>query len=552
MATAPHLANLSDADRRTLEGRLEDFERSWDENRFVNAVRDLPVTDPLRLPALIEMARIDLKCRWRRGSRVRVEAYLKACPDLGNADTVPLALLQTEYEARRQAGDQVSAGQFASRFPRRSEELRQWEQESATRQAPTPAETAAPATGTMPSQPSTGPVTGRVGRPSDQFGRYRLIKKLGQGGMGTVYLAKDTQLDRQVALKVPHFTEEDGPELLQRFHREARSAATVVHTNICPVYDVGQIDGVHYLAMAYVEGQTLAEVVRGNKQLPQPRAVQLVRKLASAMEEAHGHGIIHRDLKPGNVMINARGEPVIMDFGLARRLNSDDPRLTRAGAVLGSPSYMAPEQLSGDANAIGPWCDVYSLGVILYELLTGRVPFEGPPATVWAQLLMDEPAPPSKHRPDLDPGLEAVVLKAMTKKKESRFASMAEFAEALEPFQRGAATEGPSGEVRTTTVTTAPGAQTARPHHGATPKPRPPRAEGGGPPPAPPAREITPKPRPPRANKETDEQPPDAVPKPPRQPRPFPPLPTRWVWWALGGLAVLILIASLVYYFITR
>ena len=270
----------------------------------------------------------------------------------------------------------------------------------------------------------------------EQFGRYRIVKKLGQGGMGAVYLAHDTQLDRPVALKVPHIAAEDSPATLQRFQREARAAAALDHPNLCRVYDVGTQNDVPFLTMAYVEGRTLAEVIKRDKLLPQTEAAGIVHKLALAMHEAHAKGIIHRDLKPSNVMINPRGEPVVMDFGLARQSNRINTRVTRPGALMGTPSYMPPEQVRGDVDAMGPGCDIYSLGVILYQLLTGHVPFEGPMDVVLGQILTQPPSPPSSYRPDLDLRLEAICLEALRKDIASRHASMAELAEDLTSWLR--------------------------------------------------------------------------------------------------------------------
>src|SRR4051812_34074977 len=151
--------------------------------------------------------------------------------------------------------------------------------------------------------------------------------------MGAVYLAHDTQLDRRVALKVPHFTPEDGPEVIDRFYREARAAATFDHPNLCPIYDVGQVDGIHYLTMPYIVGKSLSEVIDPDKPTPQRQAAAVVRKLALALEEAHSRGVIHRDLKPANIMATNRRQLVIMDFGLARRAEGDDDRLTKTGAI---------------------------------------------------------------------------------------------------------------------------------------------------------------------------------------------------------------------------
>jgi hypothetical protein len=263
-----------------------------------------------------------------------------------------------------------------------------------------------------------------------RLGRYQLLKLLGEGGMGTVYLAQDTHLDRPVALKVPHFEAADGPRVWERFYREARAAATIRHPHVCPVHDVGEIDGTPYLTMAYVEGKPLSEFAAERPLTPRQAAV-LVRKLALALQEAHQKGVIHRDLKPANVMIDLRGEPILMDFGLARRTGGGDPRLTLCDAALGTPAYMPPEQVSGHLGATGPASDVYSLGVMLYELVTGRLPFHGGAKSMLAQVLMDEPPPPSAVRPDLDPRLEAICRKAMAKKVEDRYASMAELAAAL-------------------------------------------------------------------------------------------------------------------------
>jgi hypothetical protein len=288
------------------------------------------------------------------------------------------------------------------------------------------------------SPPEATPAPGRLLR---QFGRYRIVRRLGRGSMGSVYLAHDTQLDRRVALKVPHFWPEGGENEpnhvdVDRFYREARVAATFDHPNLCPVYDVGQIGGTHYLSMAYIKGRSLSDYIDPNKPMPLHRVAALVRKLALAMVVAHERGVVHRDLKPSNIMVNSRRELVIMDFGVAWRIGSSDERLTKHGMVLGTPAYMSPEQFSGNAEALGPRCDIYSLGVIMYELLTACRPFVGLEAVILGQILFLEPAPPSGHRPDLDAQIEAICLKAMAKRPEDRYASMGEFAAALGDYLR--------------------------------------------------------------------------------------------------------------------
>ncbi len=268
----------------------------------------------------------------------------------------------------------------------------------------------------------------------ERIGRYRILSLLGQGGMGSVYLAEDTQLQRRVALKVPRFAADIDPAILERFYREARTAARLQHPNICPVFDVDQVDGTHYLTMAFIEGDTLAKQVSAYGQKPPRDAVSLVRTLALALDEAHRMGIIHRDLKPSNVMINNRGEPIVMDFGLAREIQSSSIDLSAPGMVMGTPSYMAPEQARGDQAAIGPSCDIYSLGIVLYQLLVGELPFQGTMLDVIGQHLHVPPPRPSLRRPDLDSAVEAICLKAIAKEASQRFLSMAEFAAALQGY----------------------------------------------------------------------------------------------------------------------
>lgn len=247
--------------------------------------------------------------------------------------------------------------------------------------------------------------------------------------MGAVYLAHDAHLDRWVALKVPRpGLDNDG-----RFLREARAAAMVRHPGLCPVYDVGHIDGVLYLSMAYIEGQPLSAFLQ-LEQAPSPReALEIAGQIALAMHEAHQRGIIHRDLKPANVMIDLRRQPIIMDFGLARRgPETGDIRLTQSGVIMGTPAYMSPEQVNGAIEAMGPACDIYSLGVMLYELLAGRLPFLGSAGEVMAQIATATPPPPSQFQASLDPQLDAICLRALAKNPAERFASMQDFATALQ------------------------------------------------------------------------------------------------------------------------
>jgi serine/threonine protein kinase len=244
--------------------------------------------------------------------------------------------------------------------------------------------------------------------------------------MGTVYLARDSRLDRDVALKVCLLS---GEQALERFRREAKAAAALRHPHLCPVYEADVRDSIPYLVMAFISGPTLAERLNEHGPLPPREAAILVQKLALALHDAHGRGIVHRDLKPSNIALDERGEPVVLDFGLA--LAGADQRLTQTGAKVGTPAYMAPEQISGQTRMIGPGTDIYALGVVLYELVTGQLPFVGPLGAVYGQILHAVPEAPSTLRPGLGEELDRICLKALEKKIEERFKSMAHLAEAL-------------------------------------------------------------------------------------------------------------------------
>jgi hypothetical protein len=218
---------------------------------------------------------------------------------------------------------------------------------------------------------------------------------------------------------------------MERFQREARSAAQIWHPHVCPIYDVGDHEGQPYVVMAYVEGQSLAgRLARGGRFEDVGEAVALVRQILDALEAVHAHGIVHRDLKPSNVMLDAARRAVLTDFGLARPEN-EAGRLTSEGVIVGTPAYMAPEQAAGQSDRIGPWTDLYSVGVLLFEMLTGRLPFEGPPLAVLGKILHEPPPALTGLRPYLDPRLESVLLRAMAKEPESRFQSARHFADAL-------------------------------------------------------------------------------------------------------------------------
>jgi eukaryotic-like serine/threonine-protein kinase len=273
----------------------------------------------------------------------------------------------------------------------------------------------------------------------EHIGRYRVLEQVGAGGMGTVYRAFDPELRREVAVKVPRL---NGPEpapatTRERFLREARAAAAVRHPHVCPIHDVGEHDGVPFVVLAFVPGLSLARWLKDHHRFEDVRAaVTLAVQVAEGLAAVHAHGITHRDLKPGNILLDEAGRALLTDFGLARPSDDSEP-LTGPGAVLGTPAYMAPEQAAPATGPTGPRTDLYSLGVVLYQLLTGRLPYEGPPPSLLAQLLEGPPTPPSRHRPDLDPALEGICLKAMARQAQDRYASAQELAEALRQWLAG-------------------------------------------------------------------------------------------------------------------
>ncbi|MFK7818368.1 MAG: protein kinase [Planctomycetaceae bacterium] len=272
---------------------------------------------------------------------------------------------------------------------------------------------------------------------SGQFGRYRVLRELGRGGMGAVYLAQDEQLRRQVALKVPSIGNSPEPTLLERFYREARAAARLQHPGICPVYDFGEVDGQPFISMAYIEGHSLQDHLRDEAPVSPVDACRIVRNLADALEDAHAAGVIHRDLKPPNIMIDGRGNPIVMDFGLARHATEETSPLTKAGTLIGTPTYMAPEQLDQDSSNTGHLADVYSLGIIFYKMLTGVVPFRGRIMSVLNQIANKQPDPPESICPAIPKSVAELCSRMIAKRQPERPQSMAAVRDELDRWLAG-------------------------------------------------------------------------------------------------------------------
>jgi eukaryotic-like serine/threonine-protein kinase len=272
--------------------------------------------------------------------------------------------------------------------------------------------------------------------------RYRVEETLGEGGMARVYRGIDEVLGRPVAIKVLAERHAGDDKFVTRFRREAQAAAALNHPNVVSVFDTGDDEQAHYIVMEYVEGETLADLLRRERPLDPGLAARIAEEVATALQAAHDRQLVHRDVKPGNVMIDREGRIKVMDFGIARA--AADDTLTQTGTVLGTAAYLSPEQARGDA--VDARSDIYSLGCVLYEMLSGRAPFTGDSAVSIAfRHVNDRPDPPSAHHPGIPPELEAVTMRALEKDPARRYQSADEFREALVAARAAGVDTGPMG-----------------------------------------------------------------------------------------------------------
>ena len=367
---------------------------------------------------------------WHRGERAAVEAALAQFPALAADAEAVLDLIYQEVVLRQQAGEAPGLEEYLRRFPHLAPQLQlQFELEGAL--------------GAEPAAPSSGGTTLRPGErprpappPLPAIPGYEVLGLLGRGGMGVVYKVRQLRLNRLAALKMVLAGAHAVPEDAVRFLAEAEAVARLHHPNIVQVFACGDHDGRPYFEMEFLAGGSLADRLDGTPWAPRD-AAELVETLARALAEVHRLGIVHRDLKPANILLAADGTPKVADFGLAKWLDGDSG-LTRTDVVLGSPSYMAPEQARGKAGAVGPAADLYSLGAVLYELLTGRPPFRAATALeTLEQVKAAEPVAPRRLQPRLPRDLETVCLKCLHKEPQRRYGSAAALAEDLRRFGAG-------------------------------------------------------------------------------------------------------------------
>jgi serine/threonine protein kinase len=451
---------LSSSIRHELDGIAYSFEQAWQSGTppSIDAYLKEAAPEVDLLALKVELVHIDLENRLKGGETVRIENYFARYPELASDREEALHLIASEYKLRRRQEPDLTMDEFVQRFPQYREDLAtqltgphqplqhrlreslicphcrqsvtlEW---GAQKDPQISCSSCGQTFRVDGSPPPEGPPPELT-----WLDHFQLLRVVGQGSFGTVYRARDTQLDRIVAVKAPRSFRGD-PEETERFLREARNAAQLAHSGIVPIYEVGRAGSLPYIVSAFIQGRTLAEEMN-SRRLGFREAAGLVAQVAQALAYAHGQGVIHRDLKPSNIMFgrveeSARpreprperaGEPeearaFIADFGLARR-NEGEVRVTLDGQILGTPLYMSPEQAHGQGHHADARSDVFSLGVILYEMLTGEAPFRGTREAVLRQIREDEPRPPRRLNDKIPRDLETIALKCLAKEPGRRY-----------------------------------------------------------------------------------------------------------------------------------
>lgn len=383
-------------------------------------------------PVLLDQLLKEQRRRWRQGERAPVETFRDAQPDLCSARDVLLDLIYNEILLREEDGDRPQLEEYRQRFPHVAGELaKQFEVDRALDSLPS---AAGPDQATLRNSKPAAKVD--VNGPLPSLPGYEVMEVLGRGGTAVVYKARHIRLNRLVAVKMILAGAHAGPQELARFRTEAEAVAHLQHPNIVQVYEVGDHDGQPFMALEFVDG-SLARRMCGTPR-PARQAAQWLETLARAMQYAHQQGIVHRDLKPANVLISRDGILKVTDFGMAKIVLSRTPGQTQSGAILGTPSYMAPEQAEGKRRLIGPATDVYGLGAVLYELLTGRPPFlASTTEETLDQVRFQEPISPSRWQPKLPRDLETICLRCLQKEPGLRYPDAGALGDDLSAFLAG-------------------------------------------------------------------------------------------------------------------
>ena len=439
--------NLSQQDWQQQEDLIAQFEAAFQQGKFPQIEKYICQEEANQFTLLIELVHIDLEQRLKARESVRVEEYLTRFPVfLENPESLR-ELIAAEYIFRLRTQFPPDLMEYTKRFPQLSKSLISHLQQVAKKNDKNQKDSTAYVETVIQSEYSTQSQINNQSTlsPNDylkrnqsepEYGRYVIKKTLGEGASGKVLLAHDPVAKRDVALKVPKWRLEPDSEEYERFLREARAIAAMRHQNICQLYDLLKTENNIVLVMPFFKGGSLAEKLNKHK-FSLEESIKLTIILASAMAYVHDASVVHRDLKPANILIDdEHAIPIITDFGLVLRNNLNEITLTQEGQLVGTPAYMSPEQAGAENDKVGFSSDIYSLGMILYELCTKLLPFTGSASQVIGQILTKEPDAPSLVNPEIIPELEQIILKAIAKKPSDRFSSMNEFAAALKNLQK--------------------------------------------------------------------------------------------------------------------
>ena len=396
-----------------LDEVCDQFEQAWQANQIPSLAETLSqVAEDHQQTLVKDLLLIELRYRLVRGAQLKMSHYLQQLPE--HTDAIQEVFLRLQNVEDAQAKEEKTLLPNTTRTKK-----------SRNREA-------------LPMQPAAAESQALVSLEEigTEFGDYELLDEIGRGGMGVVYRARQKSLDREVAVKMILAGSLADEESIDRFYAEAQAVGQLRHPNIVQIYEVGQHKGYHFFSMDYIEGQSLSEVMR-SRSLTAKECAAYVKTIAEAVHNAHEAGIIHRDLKPANILTDATAQPLITDFGLAKRIK-DDSVMTGTGKIMGTPSYMPPEQISSGNEPISPASDTYALGAILYELLTGRPPFRGESSMdTMLQVLEQEPVAPRVLAPQLDIDLETIALKCLEKIPSQRYESAQALADELGRYLKG-------------------------------------------------------------------------------------------------------------------